>query len=115
MNSLGGQTVTFIERVEIGHGDYDDAGRTVSPGWSVQPMTAVEQEQAGLQVTRRWRVFGPPVTVPGTFQLEVAGLVDTDGTVLRLDVHGALEVWPDETGAPHHCEGVVEVVEGVSR
>ena len=69
----------------------------------------------GLQVTRRWRAFGPPATVPATFQLEVDGLVDTDGIPLRLDVHGALEVWPDETGAPHHCEGVVEVVEGVSR
>lgn len=112
----GRQWATVIERVPIGHGDYADGDLKVrSGGWSFQPMTPAEQEQMGLQVTRRWRTFGPAVPVPAVYQLEVDDLLDEDGARLRLDVHGALEVWPARSGAAHHVEGIVEIVEGVSR
>lgn len=116
MRRLGGHVLTLIAREELGHGDWRDSGpRLRSEGWSLQPMAPSEQEQMGLQVTRRWRAIGPALQVPGTFQVEADHLVDADGQRLRLDVHGELEVWPDRHGRPDHTEGVLELIEGSSR
>lgn len=110
----GRQVLTFVERKRVGRGDWTDTGvRRRSEGWSVQPMSPEEQERVGLQVRRRWSVYGPPEHVPATWQVETEGVPGADG--LRLDVHGGIEVWPAWGGRPHHAEGVLTLVEGEAR
>lgn len=105
MFALGAQTVTIVHLESDDFGDHHETGRATYPGCSVQPLSSVEEINAGDQIISRWSLYGPPI-----MEASPVDRVIVEGVTYELD--GDLQLWRDLSGRPHHVEAVLRKVTG---